>query len=147
MRIQRRGTAILGALALGVLPLTFASQAQAAEPHTISLTVGPLVLPAVPLEVCIDNACTPTSSPLLDVTATAEVTTDATTGVTLTPASCPDGELGVALRASSDTAADVTFALTLTGTALDGERRELTLGPENIGVDVPGAVIAVCTES
>ncbi|MGP3969653.1 hypothetical protein [Streptomyces sp. 6N223] len=146
MRIQRRGATILGALALGVLPLTFASQAQAAEPHTVSLTVGPVVLPGVPIEVCIDTTCTPTS-PLLDVTATAEVTTEATTGLTLTPASCPDGSLGVAIRASSGTAADATVELTVTGTALDGERKELTVGPENIGVDAPGVVISVCTES
>lgn len=144
MNIQRRGARMFGALALGVLPLALATPASAAG-HTATLTVGPVVLPAVPVEVCLDSTCTP-STPLLNVTLKAEATTDVDIEpVLLDETACPAGQVGAAIKVTSDTAAGASIKVTATGTGVDGQPKTIVVGPKTVTVDVPGVVASACT--
>ncbi|MFF3249083.1 hypothetical protein ACFYWY_36375 [Streptomyces sp. NPDC002870] len=144
MNTQRRGARMLGVIALGVLPLALATPASAA-PHTATLTVGPVGLPAVPVQVCIDSTCTP-STPMLNVTLKAEATTaDSVQPVVLTQLACPAGQLGAALTITSDTAAGASIKVTATGTGTDGQQKTIVVGPETVTVDVPGVAVSACT--
>ena len=143
MTILRRGAMTLGALALGVLPLTLASPAFA-DTHTATLTVGPVVVPGIPVQVCIDSTCAP-SVPTLSTTLTAEATVDATVApVNLTPALCPAGEVGAAIEVSSATTVSVTIKVTATGPGLDGQQHTTVVGPETVSVGPAGVVLSAC---
>jgi len=143
MTTLRRGAMMLGALALGVLPLTLASPAFA-DSHTVGLTVGPVVLPGVPVQVCVDSTCAP-STPMLSATLSAQATVDTTVSpVSLTPALCPAGELGAAIRVSSATTASATVEATVTGTGLDGKQVSVTVGPKTVSVGPAGVLVSAC---
>jgi hypothetical protein len=140
----KRGATVLGALVLGVLPLTLASPAFA-DSHTATLTVGPVVLPAAPVEVCLDTTCTSTES-LLNVTLKAEATTTSSVQpVVLTRTDCPAGTLGAGINLSSSVAASATVKVTATGTGTDGTVKTVVVGPQTVTVDQPGLVASACT--
>jgi hypothetical protein len=144
MRKQRNGLLTVGALAIGVLPLALASPA-VADPHTATLTVGPVILPSVPVELCVDGDCTP-ESPMANATLTVEATTDGDVQPVVAEVSaCPDGELGLAIRATTATAASATLTVTVNGTGVDGESRTIVVGPRDVTLDPPGAVASLCT--
>ena len=144
MKIQRRGAMMLGAIALGVLPLTLASPAFAAT-HTASLTVGPVALPSVPVNLCVDGTCTPTTA-LVNETLKVDVTTDASVSpVSIVPALCPAGELGLAVKVSATSAsASATITASLSGTALNGQAEQFVVGPETVNLTTGGVVVSAC---
>jgi hypothetical protein len=66
--------------------------------NTFSLTVGPIPLSPVPLNVCNGNACSKTP-PLGNAKMRLDVTTDDTMALAprIRPAACPAGQIGEAL--------------------------------------------------
>jgi hypothetical protein len=143
MTAVRRGAKLFGAVALGVLPLAFASPAFA-DTHTATLSVGPVVLPGLPAQVCIDATCTP-STALLNVGLTAQATTDVTVApVTLTATSCPVGQLGAAIKVTSATTVSATVTATATGLGLDGQLHTVVVGPETVSVGPVGVTVSAC---
>ena len=90
----------------------------AAAPTTVSATVGPVAVPAVPVKVCVQSgSSTCTSTPAattVSLSASATVDPGALTLPTVTPAACPGGQ-GVALVVNSGSAGTlVRAAVTLT---------------------------------
>ncbi|WKX72266.1 hypothetical protein [Streptomyces sp. XD-27] len=145
MNIKRRGARLFGAIALGVVPLALATPASAAS-HTATLTVGPVILPSVPVQVCLDSTCTP-STPLVNVTLKAEATTDTAVVLpTLTKSQCPSGQLGAALTiTSTDAQATASVKVTATGLGTDGQQKTVVVGPKTVSVGAPGVVASACT--
>ncbi len=82
---------------------------------TVTLTVGPVALPNVPVEICVDQTDLPdpldecvTAPPAQSVSLTVIVHVDTPTPVlvppTITPIPCPAGTQGVAARVSTGSA-------------------------------------------
>lgn len=115
-----RGRRSLRALAL--VPLTAGVLAlgapAGAAPTTVSATVGPVAIPGVPVNVCVDNGaltCTPTPvSTSVSLTASATVDPAAVTPPTVVPGACSNGQ-GVALVVTTGSAGTlISGAVTVT---------------------------------
>ncbi|WP_225839632.1 hypothetical protein [Streptomyces sp. NK08204] len=144
-----RNRVVLGVtgIAFGVIPLISASPAFA-TPISTSLTVGPAVLPQVPVSACIDTTCVATPT-LTSVQLTATATVDGSiTPVVLTPEVCPNGGLGVAVRVTTTQTLSVTLSADVSGTTPSGSPVDISVGPktETITAGTPGALISACTD-
>lgn len=143
-RLGKRVVMTTAAVALGALP--FAAPAPAfADSHSVTLTVGPVPVPNVPLSACIDTTCVSTP-PLKTVKLTTTVTVNGGALPTLTPASCPNGGLGAAIRISSLTPSTVTISGSVSGTSSSGPVN-IPLGPVTgqVGPGTPGVLVSACT--
>ncbi|WP_055495668.1 hypothetical protein [Streptomyces sp. TP-A0356] len=132
------------AVALGALPFTAPTPAFAAS-HSVSLTVGPVPVPHVPLSACIDTTCVSTP-PLNSVTLSTTATVNGPALPILTPAPCPNGGRGAAIRISSLTPTTVTISGSVSGTSSSGQVN-IPLGPvtETITPGTPGVLVSACT--
>ncbi|WP_035839098.1 hypothetical protein [Kitasatospora azatica] len=146
-RLGGRAALQAAALTLGVLPLVLATPAFA-DSHSVSLAVGPLPVPHVPVTACIDTTCV-TTPPLTSVTlaATATVTSGPLPVVLLLPASCPNGGSGVEISVSSLQPVTVTVSGSLSGTTTSGPI-SIPLGPvtQTVGPGTPGLLVSACTD-
>ncbi|NYI05345.1 hypothetical protein [Allostreptomyces psammosilenae] len=139
-----RDVAVITATTAPLL-LALASPA-AAEPHTATLTVGPVNLPAVvPVEACIDDLCVSTPE-ATDVTLRVVATT-LTEGqpLELTSVPCPSGH-GAAVTVSTSVTATVTIEALVTGNGPLGPI-SVPVGPriQTIGADTPGVTVLSCS--
>jgi hypothetical protein len=114
---------------------------------TISATVGPVVVPAVPVSVCVDQSdlavseCVSTP-PAQDVTLTVTVTVGDVTPVlvppTVTPILCPAGTQGVALQVFS-----WTVTATIAGSVAVSVNGAPTTVPVGEVVTTPGQTVTI----
>jgi hypothetical protein len=124
---KRRGALLLGSL-LGAIALTGSALADT----TITLTAGPVTVPGVPVEVCVNQTDTP--EPTNECVTTPEALTVALTVVahvdtpepevvppTITPIECPAGTDGVALRVDTGTAETAIGGSVTITLVVDGE--------------------------
>ena len=104
----RRVTAAVGTF-IGVLALTGSALADT----TLTVTVGPVTVPGVPIEVCVVqgdvpvNECVETpGAQTVTLTVAVQVPTPTLVVVppTITPAQCPAGTQGVALKVNTGSA-------------------------------------------
>ncbi len=145
-RLGNRAVLTVASLALGALPLALPTPAFA-DTHSVSLTLGPVPLPQVPISACVDTTCV--STPALTsatLTATASVTGGPLPLVLLTPASCPTGSLGIGVQVSSLKPVTVTVGGSVSGTTTNGPVT-IPLGPvtETIVPGTPGVLVSACT--
>lgn len=132
------------------LPLGLASAAAVlavtgiAAAATVSLTIGPLPLPDIPVEVCINSTCIET--PALE-SASLNVTAQAAGLVVpvIIPGPCPSGQIGSVLTVSSLTPGDVTIGATLSGTLPTGQAFSQAIGPVTLPLGPSNsATVSVC---
>ncbi len=102
-----------GMLAGAGLMLAAAGPAQA---DTVSASAGPILLPNVPVSVCINSNCTKTPD-LGSVSIGVSVTVDNIFGVlpVIAPSACPYGQTGLALSVTANTR-NTTVSVTVNGT-------------------------------
>ncbi|WP_354637070.1 hypothetical protein [Kitasatospora camelliae] len=146
-RLGSRAVMAAASLALGVLPLAMGPAPAVAASRSVSLAVGPVPVPNVSVSACIDAECVSTpvlTSVRLSVTAT--VTNGPLPAVVLSTAACPNGGLGVAIRATSNQAVTVSLRGTVSGTTTSGSV-SIPLGPvtETILPGTPGVLVSACT--
>ncbi len=143
-RLGKRMAMTTAAVALGALPLAAPTPAFAAS-HSVSLTVGPVPVPQVPLSACIDTTCVSTPS-LNSVTLTTTATVDGLALPILIPVPCPNGGQGVAISVSSLKPTTVTVSGSVSGTSSSGPVN-IPLGPvtERITPGTPGILVSACT--
>ena len=124
--IKRRKLTVLACSLAGVLALA----GPAAADTTIRLTVGPLPIPNVPVEVCVSQSDAPedvdecVSTPAgesisLTVVVTVDTPAVVVTPPTITPIACPAGTSGVAAQVFTGSA-EVTVGGSVTVVGDDG---------------------------
>lgn len=114
---SRRSLRALALVPLAAGMLAFGGPAGAAA-TTVSATAGPVAIPGVPVNVCVDDGtltCTPTpASTSVSLTASATVDPAAVTPPTVVPGACSNGQ-GVALVVTTGSAGTlITGAVTVT---------------------------------
>lgn len=112
----------VGAPALGAVQLK-----PAWESLSVSVSVGPIDVPDVPVEVCVDGTCASTpdlSSFSLKVTATVDATVDKPT---MAVSTC--GAFAGASVTTSTGGTGATVVVTVSGTLPDGTPYEQSTGP------------------
>ena len=112
-----------------------------AEPTTVSASAGPVAVPNVPVEVCVDDDCQTTPA-LNTVSLELEVTADAAGALpTVTPGECDTGT-GVVLLVQSGSD-DAVLSGEVSGTLPDGSSFSEAIGPVAVG---PGTTtVSACT--
>jgi len=144
-RTRRVAVAVVATAAALAAPLAWASPALA-EPHTVTVTVGPVSAPGVPVSACVDSTCASTPA-VTELALTASVTADAAaSSVLLEPVACPTGSDGAAVRVSTSTTVTVRVSATLSGTGPEGPVL-VTVGPKThtLSASTPGVVVSSCT--
>ena len=105
-RVSRAGMVLAFSTVAAVVAM--ASPATAAT--TVSATVGPVAVPGVPVNVCVDNGtttCTPTpAATTVSLAVSATVNPDAITPPTVIPGTCSNGQ-GVALVVTTGSAGSI----------------------------------------
>jgi hypothetical protein len=107
--------------------------------NCVSVTIGPVPVPNVPVEVCINNSCT--STPVLTtlelkVTACAETTV----GIpTVTTSHCPRSAVGGGVTITTG-GTNATVTVTVSGKLPDGTPYSQTIGPTTV---LPLSTVAV----
>lgn len=93
-----------------------------AAPLMVSATVGPVVVPGVPVNICVNDGtltCTPTlPATSFALTVSATINPDALTAPTVTPGACSNGQ-GVALVVTTGSAGTIisgSVTVTVSGT-------------------------------
>jgi hypothetical protein len=143
-----RQLCLLMAGLLCAIPLALGSSTPAfAATNTVSASAGPVSVPGVPLQVCVNTTCietTPAAATVsLDITATAAI---ADNQLTATSSSCPEGQEGVAITVTAtlddtvtiDGEATVTLTTGMTITVPISQSQDISAGPR-------GVVVSVCT--
>jgi len=98
---------------------------------TVSLTLGPLPLPDIPIEVCVDSNCI--ESPALESASLAvSAVASGLTVPVIVPGSCPAAQIGTVLTISSLTPGNVTIGATLSGTLPTGQAFSQAIGPYTV---------------
>lgn len=137
-----RKSMLVGAALVAAL-LALSGTASAAVP--VKLSLGPVPVPSVPLEVCVGGTCTstpPAQSVSLVLTAEAAKPGVVVTPPTITPSTCPGGAVGLAAKVIPGSAgAKVTGSVEV---AVNGGSPvtvpvDLTLNP-----GTPPATISAC---
>jgi hypothetical protein len=139
-----RRSCIVTSVAAVVMLIAMSGQAFAVT-KTLSASLGPIPLPNVPAQVCIDGTCVSTpalSAVSLKVRATVDV--NAGTLPTITPGACPAGQNGLALTISTGSAS-VTVSGLISGTLPTGAPISIPVGPISIGPNAETVTISVCT--
>ncbi|WP_042386502.1 hypothetical protein [Streptacidiphilus melanogenes] len=135
-------------LALAAVPLALPATARAAE-DTLSLSVGPVPVPNVPVSVCLDSSCVATP-PLTSVSLTvaAGVRHGPLPVVVLTAAACPAGGKGVAISVTSLAPVTVTVSASVSGITTAGGPLRVPLGPvtQQLTPGSPGLLVSACTD-
>lgn len=133
MRTLRAGFLFAAAMSIMAGPAS-------AQTNTVSASVGPVPVPNVPVEVCVNDDCQTTPA-LSAVALRVEATADAG-GVapTITIGECPSGT-GVALVVQS--AGDAVVSGEVTGTLPDGSSFSQPIGPVAIGEGT--TTVSACT--
>jgi hypothetical protein len=142
--MNRRGFLLVTSVAAATMLFAMSSQALALT-KSVSATVGPIPLPNVPVEVCVDDSCQSTpalGSVSLKVTAKADLKVG--TLPAITPGSCPPGESGVVLKVTTGTT-KVTVSGNVIGTLPTGAPVNIPVGPVTIGPVNESVTIGVCT--
>ena len=112
-----------------------------AEPVTVSASAGPVTVPGVPVEVCVDDDCQTTPA-LNTVSLDVEVTVDAAAALpTITPGECDTGT-GVALVVQSGSE-DAVVSGEVSGTLPDGSSFSEAIGPVTVGQG--STTVSACT--
>lgn len=114
-----------GALGLVAMASTAMAGTAGATTVGVSATVGPVVVPEVPVTVCVDNngstTCQSTpSATTVSLAVSASVNSGAVTLPTVTPGTCPLGSQGIALVVTSGSVGTVvsgSVILTVNGTS------------------------------
>jgi hypothetical protein len=142
--MKRYARMLAVATAVVLTPMIFAVATPAfADSHTVTLSVGPVSLPGLPVSACIDGTCV--STPVLtSVGVSVTATTDTSVAPTLAAVSCPNGGLGVAVVVTTATSVSVTISALVTGTSPDGPV-SVPVGPETVTVSTPGVIVSACT--
>ncbi|MEU9047586.1 MULTISPECIES: hypothetical protein [unclassified Kitasatospora] len=147
-RLANRVAVTTASLALAAIPLTAATPAFA-DSHSVSVSVGPVSLPQVPVTACVDSSCV-TTPPLTSasLTATATVTHGPLPMVLLLPTVCPNGGTGLALQVTSLVPVTVTVSGSISGTTTSGTPVSVPLGPvtQTLTPGTPGLVVSACTD-
>ncbi len=131
---------ITGAILAGGLAMAGPA---AAQPQTVSGSVGPVPVPNVPVQVCVNGTCQQTpalSAVALNVSATADPTVG--TPPTITPGPCPGGQLGGVLNVNGGSSG-ATLSGTVSGTVPTGSSFSQPIPPLTVA---PGgtATISAC---
>ena len=140
------GKSLLVGAAMIMVLLALAGTASAAIP--VRLALGPVVVPRVPVVVCVGGTCTttpPARSVSLVVTAEASRPGLSLTQPTVVPALCPGGRVGLAASVtpgSVGAAIDGSVTVTTTGGSRVTIPIDLTLNPGS-----PPATISACVGS
>lgn len=115
-----------------------------AEPTVVSVGAGPVPVPNVPVEACVDDECESTpalSSVSLDVEASSDVTS---TPPTITPGTCASGTgIAFVVQTGSDQA---TVRGEVSGTLPDGSLFSEPVGPVTVPAD-ESATVSACTSA
>ncbi|MEX2552826.1 MAG: hypothetical protein WD627_07505 [Actinomycetota bacterium] len=141
---KQRGFLLVTSVAAATMLIAMSTQALALT-KTVSAAIGPVALPNVPVEVCIDDSCQ--STPALrsvSLKVTAKVDLGVGTLPAITPGSCPPGESGAVLKVTTGTT-KVTVAGNVTGTLPTGAPINIPVGPVTIGPVDESVTIGVCT--
>lgn len=112
-----------------------------AEPITVSASAGPVTVPGVPVEVCVDDDCQTTPA-LNTVSLELEVTVDAAAALpTVTPGEC-DAGTGVVLLVQSGSD-DAVLSGEVSGTLPDGSSLSEAIEPVTLGQG--STTVSACT--
>ena len=139
-----RRFSLVTSVAAAVMLIAMSGQALAVT-KTLSASLGPIPLPNVPAQVCVDGTCQSTpalSEVLLDVRVRVDV--DAGTLPTITPGTCPAGQTGLALVITTGTTG-VTVSGSVTGKLPNGAPINIPVGPITVGAMGQTVTIRVCT--
>lgn len=140
---KARRLSLAASIASAAMLLAMSGQALAVQ-KTISARVGPVPLPSVPAQVCIDGDCQNTpnlQSVALEVSATFDA--DLGTPPTLNPGTCPAGQTGAVLVITTGTTS-ATVDGVVTATLPDGRTMSIPVGPITIGANET-VTISACT--
>lgn len=138
----RKRLGVVAVAGAALMTFTAASSAEAA-PQTVTLAVGPIALPGVPVSACVNSTCQTTPS-LTSVTLNVSATADTSAAPTLTAVSCPNGGTGAAVKLTTATSASATVSAQVSGTKTDGTPFQLSQG-QTVNVSTPGVIISACT--
>ena len=134
--MRKLSTALLFGVAMSIMGST-----ASADSSTISASAGPVPVPSVPVEVCVDDDCQTTPA-LSAVALRVDVTADAEAGVpTITPGVCASGT-GVALDIQSGSD-DAVVSGEVSGTLPDGSPFSQPIDPVTIGQGTTS--VSACT--
>lgn len=129
-------------LAAGVI-VGSPSDARAAS---VGVSLGPLPLPDLPIEVCIESTCI--TSP--ELSAAALDVTVATSGLVLPiiiAGLCPDGQVGATLSLSSLIPTQLTVEAVLSGELPNGDPFSESIGPVTLPTGLlDSATLSFCAE-
>lgn len=133
----------LAAAIAGVVMLIGMTGQALALTKTISASAGPVPLPNVPVEVCVDDDCV-TTPDLKAVSLELTVPLELNLGSLplITSGTCPEGETGVVLKVTTGTTSVKASGL-VTGTLPTGDSIMIPVGP--ISISPSGTVtVSVC---
>lgn len=141
-----RRFSLVTSVAAAVMLIAMSGQALAVT-KTVSASVGPVPLPNVPAQVCVDNVCQSTpalTAVSLKVSAKVEVADLVGALPTITPGTCPQGQTGVALAIKTGTTS-VTVTGLVMGSLPNGAPINIPVGPITVGAMGQTVTISVCT--
>jgi hypothetical protein len=135
---------ILTCVGVASVLMLFANPGSAAAAD-FNISLGPIPLPDVPVEICVNSTCVE-SPELSSIELTATASTSGIALPVVVPASCPSGQVGVVLNVTNVLPSNVTISGELSGELSAGGEFSTPIGP----ITVPGlggsATISACAE-
>jgi len=142
MKLAIKAVQAVVGMASAVFMLSLASSAHAAD---ITVDVGPVSIPNLPVEACFEEGCITTPA-LSEASASVSITTSGLVIPTITATDCPVGQYGVVLNITSAVSASAVVTAELTGLLVNCSPYALPLDPVEVTLSTDPVTISACAD-